>query len=292
MVKQILTEDEHLVQEYLTRLSPGWFSAAEDEGGAIYADSVASALYAKNIGIRSLLQLAAPKYDLPVLDLLGGSGQIARAASAYSLCDYSRNIITADIEIYQIRLAIADALPAVPLDATDLEILKSDSLASIIISYGIHHISPEERSKLADQAAPKLVKGGTLLLYEAVAGSVGERISSMIVDKLTAKPHLHAHPSRTDLVSMCDHPQLTPPKLYPIFDPQIFLGANADEAIRLARHYYIKHYALPPWMEWSDLLPQLDAVLSMDDGDPVTSNMRVECKRLSISPSNVYIGRT
>jgi hypothetical protein len=268
----------------------GEFGDSGDGVGTEYARSVFRAPYAKNIGISQLLSLARPQVGRICLDLLGGTGQLATAALDYVLCDYAQDIVTADIEEAQIRRAKEKGLPALQLDAADLGILRDKALGAIVLAYGIHHIPPFDRSRLAAEAAPKLALQGTLLCYEAVAGTMAERISTLIVDRLGLKPHRYEHPSRCDLFRICSHPLLSAAEASAVFDPQVFLGRTVEDAQELAHRYYIEHYSIKPDVTWPLMVEALNSVLRMPDGDPVTAEMRECCVDLGIASDKVHIG--
>lgn len=254
---ELLVEDGDAVEEYVGEIAPGQFSDAWHGIGEEYALSVSEVPYCKNLGIRSLLGLLdegeSPRV---VLDILGGHGQIAMAARSYGLCGFPEAIVTADRELDQVTRAEGRGLPAIPVDAVDLRIVRDGALDAALIAYGFHHIPPEQRGRAVACGLERLSPTGVLLLYEGLHGSVMERISTELVDEMSSTPHRYPHPDEGELEGL---EQLGEPQPGPtfVFDPQVFLAGSRDEAEALAASYYRNHYTLKPSVTDDEVLEEL-----------------------------------
>ena len=255
---ELLVDDGSFVNEYVGGIAPGQFSDAWHGIGEEYAVSVSEAPYCKNVGIRSLLGLLADGGEGPgvVLDILGGHGQIAMAARTYGLCSFAEAIITADRELDQVTRAEHRGLPAIPVDAVDLRIVREGALDAALLAYGFHHIPPDQRPEAVRCGLERISPSGLLLLYEGLHGSVMERISTELVDAISNTPHEYPHPDEDEMAEL---EQLGEPLSAPstVFDPQVFLAASREEAESLAASYYRNHYTLRASASDKELLERL-----------------------------------
>ncbi|WP_158566808.1 class I SAM-dependent methyltransferase [Actinomadura craniellae] len=241
-MKKYVIEDQEAVDSYLTTLGGGHFS--DTATGGDYASSVSSIPYCKNIGIRGLLGAVSPAPGADVFDMLGGSGQVALAAQQYGLCSFADAIITADIEIDQVERALRRGLRAVPLDLADPRIIRNSSVHHLLYAYGFHHLSPDARASAAREAYRILKPGGTAVFYDGTIGTTTERISSLVVDRLSDHPHKYPHPTVDEIEAAAEAAGLELRGTFRILDPQIFLSATGSQARQLAAQYYADHYAI------------------------------------------------
>ena len=268
-LKEYLVEDGLAVNSYFAGLGGGHFS--DVLAGGEYASSVSSVPYCKNIGIRGLLGVvdAAPGAD--VFDMLGGSGQIVLAAREYGLCGFTDAIITADIEIDQVERALRRGFRAILLDARDPHIIRTSSVQNLLYAYGFHHLSPDERN-CRQGGAQNPEARGTAVFYEGTIGSTTERISSLVVDRLSNHPHKYPHPAIEQIVSAVRVAGMELRATFRILDPQIFLSASVDQARLVAARYYAGHYTVNS-LSWDLLLDHLtDAYRSSSPiGEPLAT---------------------
>lgn len=254
---ELLVEDGEAVEEYVGEIAPGQFSDAWHGVGEEYALSVSEVPYCKNVGIRSLLAILAEDCSPGVvLDILGGHGQIAMAARLYELCAFPEAIVTADRELDQVTRAEGRGLPAIPVDAVDLRIVRDGALDAALIAYGFHHIPPEQRGQAVSSGLGRLSPTGVLLLYEGLHGGVMERISTELVDEMSLTPHRYPHPDEDEMAALERLGEVQPGTSV-VFDPQVFLAASGEEAEAQAADYYRNHYTLKPSVSDAEVLDAL-----------------------------------
>jgi len=238
------TTDDASLRHYFSTLPHNEFSSKYSGGyGDAYQLSTQSHPYAKNIGTQALLQQCAVPPNGVLLDAFGGSGQIASAMSRYLRERNSFDILTADVEIDQIKKAVAKGHPAIALDVSNMGIVKTGVFDSVLLGYGFHHLPPERRPRAIEEAIRVVKPRGRLVLHEGMRGGITQKLSHGIIDCHGTSPHLYEHPSYDEVRSYL--PKGVHIEETNIFDPHVIVDTS-DKAVEASfLSYYVGHYSLP-----------------------------------------------
>ena len=190
-------------------------------------------------GMRRLLDLATPDAAAPVtliLDVLGGDGTVARAASSQSACFESKlAFITGDLSGHMVDKALAHGLPAVR-QAAHFLFLRDAGVDAVLLAYGTHHIPSARRPQAVAEAARVVRPGGRIVLHDfdessPMAGFFGE-----VVHPHAAGGHDYRHFSRAELTGLFTAAGL-PVRVVDLYDPLIVRADSAESASAGMRDY-------------------------------------------------------
>ncbi|WP_343446523.1 class I SAM-dependent methyltransferase [Micromonospora schwarzwaldensis] len=197
-------------------------------------------------GMRRLLELATPADAEPatlILDVLGGDGTVARAASSQSACFESKlAFVTGDVSGHMVDRALAHGLPAVR-QAAHFLFLRDDSVDAVLLAYGTHHIPAHRRPTAVAEAARVVRPGGRIVLHDfdessPMAGFFGE-----VVHPHAVGGHDYRHFSRAELAGLFAGADL-PVRVVDLYDPLIVRADTERAAYAGMRDYVGDMYGL------------------------------------------------
>lgn len=256
----IISGGEEEVARYIEALGNNEFSSKFEDGyGDSYTHSVTKVPHAKNLGVSALFDLARAKPQQTVLDVFGGSGQLKVAMDEYIDPENTINIITADIEVDQIEKALKKGIPAIPLDASDMSIIKDNAVDVVIFAYGFHHLSPDNRSKAIEEAVRITKPKGRVVIHDGMNGGITHRLSYGIIDLHGSVPHEYEHPRLEDMRETISKQRITTYAEHDIVDPHVFFGSSRAGVEALFTEYYKHHYSLPNW-DFAQLKEVIDEI--------------------------------
>jgi SAM-dependent methyltransferase len=190
-------------------------------------------------GMRQLLELASPDGSDPVtliLDVLGGDGTVARAASSQAACFESKfAFITGDRSGHMVDKALAHGLPAVR-QAAHFLFLRDASLDAVLLAYGTHHIPAHQRPPAAAEAARVVRPGGRIVLHDFDESSPMARFFAEVVHAHAPGGHDYRHFSRAELAGLFAQAGL-PVRVVDLYDPLIVRADTAQSACARMRDY-------------------------------------------------------
>lgn len=153
-------------------------------------------------GIRTLLEFAVPDTsgEAPlVLDVLGGDGTLARAVGSHTGSVQSKlTIITGDISGPMVDRALAQGLPAVR-QAAQFLFIREMSVHAVLLAYGTHHISPDQRPAAVAEAVRVTRPGGRVVLHDFDEASPMAGFFADVVHPHAAGGHQYSHFTRDGL---------------------------------------------------------------------------------------------
>ncbi|MFD2470842.1 class I SAM-dependent methyltransferase [Amycolatopsis silviterrae] len=226
------------IEPYLKELNTlSWEFEDQDNGGRGLAWSQAqNSSNSRRGGMISLLERFSPGSALRVLDVLGGSGTIARLAA--TLGDNVPTIITADISNLMISSCRASGLPYIRQSAAR-SLFRDDSLDGVLIGYGTQLLSPQVRRLAVMEAHRTLKPGSPLVLHAFEAGQGAARFFEEVVHPYSRTGHPHEHLTREEISGHFANAGFADLRIHEMDDSFLVRGQTAEEAKSNAlRHLY------------------------------------------------------
>lgn len=199
------------IEDYLKELNAlSWEFESQDTGGRGQAWSQAqNSSNSRRTGMKSLLEQFSretPGSALRVLDVLGGSGTVARLAATL---ENAPTVFTADISNMMISSCRAHGLPYVRQSAAK-SLFRDNSLDGVLIGYGTQLLSPQVRRLAVAEAHRTLKPGARLVLHAFEAGQPAARFFDEVVHPYSRTGHpTNTSPARR---SAAFSPTLASPK--------------------------------------------------------------------------------
>ncbi|GHJ15466.1 MULTISPECIES: class I SAM-dependent methyltransferase [unclassified Micromonospora] len=191
-------------------------------------------------GMRQLLELATPADAEPVtliLDVLGGDGTVARAASGQSACFESKlAFVTGDVSGHMVDRALAHGLPAVR-QAAHFLFLRDGSVDAVLLAYGTHHIPAHRRPPAVAEAARVVRPGGRIVLHDFDESSPMAGFFAEVVHPHAAGGHDYRHFTRAELAGLFADAGL-PVRVVDLYDPLI-VRADTERAAYAGMRDYV-----------------------------------------------------
>ena len=216
-------------------------------------------------GMRQLLRLAANGSEHgTLLDVLGGDGTIAAAATAHGGGELSGwFVITSDRSAQMVDGALRRGLPAVRQDARFL-FLKDSCVDAVLSAYGTHHIPVEQRGAVFGELARVVRPGGRVVVHDFDAKSPMAHFFTEVVDRQSWAGHDYEHFSRASMLQACHEAGLQA-RIEDIYDPFVVRGDTLRHArdrmcTYIGEMYGIADYlhACGPDRAWSLLMDYFD----------------------------------
>lgn len=241
--------ETEVIESYLKELNTlSWEFEDQDTGGRGLAWSQAqNTSNSRRVGMTSLLKWFSPaSSDTPgsalrVLDVLGGSGTIARLSA--TLGNDAPTVFTADISNLMISSCRAHGLPYIRQSATK-SLFRGDSLDGVLIGYGTQLLSPHARQLAVLEAYRTLKPGSRLVLHAFEAGQGAARFFDDVVHPYSRTGHPHEHLTRAEISGLFADAGFRDMKMCDIHDPLILAGQSAEEARRNALMHLYSAYDL------------------------------------------------
>ncbi|WP_409464985.1 class I SAM-dependent methyltransferase [Amycolatopsis sp. GA6-003] len=223
------------IEAYLKELNTlSWEFEGQDTGGRGQAWSrTQNTSNSRRTGMTSLLELFSPaspgisRSSLRVLDVLGGSGTVARLAA--TLGDDAPTVLTADISNLMISSCRAHGLPYIRQSAAR-SLFRDNALDGVLIGYGTQLLSPKTRQLAVAEAFRTLKPGSPLVLHAFEAGEGAARFFDDVVHPYSRTGHPHKHLTREEIRGLFADAGFGEPRIHGINDPLILEGQTAEEA--------------------------------------------------------------
>jgi SAM-dependent methyltransferase len=188
-------------------------------------------------GIRELLRWATPTGSAGtpvVLDVLGGDGTLARAASGPTASPRTKLIlVTGDQSGPMVDRALAQGLPAVR-QAADFLFLADRSMDGVLLAYGTHHIAPAHRPAAVAEAVRVTRPGGRVVLHDFDWDSPMAGFFTDVVHPHAIGGHAYAHFTRPELAALF---RGMPTRVVDLYDPlQVRAGTEQTARARMCRY--------------------------------------------------------
>lgn len=197
-------------------------------------------------GARQLLTFALPtgeSGDVTVLDVLGGDGLLARAvAESADEALAKMTVLTGDISGPMVERALAMGLPAVR-QAADSLFLRDGSVDAVLMAYGTHHITPDDRHRAAAEALRVARTGGRVVVHDFDDTSPMSRFFTEVVHPYSAAGHDYRHFSRRDMAALF-HQLPARARVVDVYDPLVVRGADPWAARRRMCDYIADMYGV------------------------------------------------
>ncbi|WP_392958384.1 class I SAM-dependent methyltransferase [Streptomyces sp. LN245] len=183
-------------------------------------------------GMRQILRLAspsAPRRVCTVLDVLGGDGTIARAVGRAADATLPHmSVLTGDVSGTMVERALEQGLPAVRQSA-DFLFLRDNSVDATLLSYGTHHIAPEDRPTAVAEAVRVTRGGGRVLVHDFDESSPMARFFTEVVHPCSTAGHDYRHFSRPLLTALFDGAG-TDVSVLDLYDPLTVVADSEEQA--------------------------------------------------------------
>lgn len=231
------------IGSYLRRMHElSWEFEADAAGGRGSVYNVAQKAGGNRaLGMTALLELFStsgdrlPGRDCVILDALAGDGTISRFAETLP---QSPTIISADLSGYMIAECLEAGLPCIRQSASQ-SLLKDGVLDGVLIAYGSHHLSADDRREAAREAYRTLKPGGKFVLHDFEIGGPVDRWFEEVVDPFSATGHPHPHFSRREMTEILTGAGFAEMRVFEMEDPFTLAGPDPEEARRrVLRHLY------------------------------------------------------
>lgn len=177
-----------------------------------------------------------------LLDVLGGSGTVAEVVRQWH-GGVSGRVVTADIAGRMVAAALAKGLPAIRQRAEE-SLLASESVDSVLIAYGFHHIARGDRRTAVLEAARVLVDGGRVVLHDFVDDGPIAAWFSDVVGKYSYAGHDYCHFTREEMWWLLREAELCDIEVVDILDPFVLSGDSEDSAWNRLVSYVTNMYGL------------------------------------------------
>jgi ubiquinone/menaquinone biosynthesis C-methylase UbiE len=238
-----------VIEDYLKELNTlSWEFEDQDIGGRGLAWSQAqNNSNSRRVGMMSLMKWFSPaSREIPgsalrVLDVLGGSGTIARLSA--TLGNNAPTVFTADISNLMISSCRAHDLPYIRQSATR-SLFRDDSLDGVLIGYGTQLLSPHARQLAVLEAYRTLKPGSRLVLHAFEAGQRAARFFDDVVHPYSRTGHPHEHLTRAEIRGLFADAGFCDMRMSDMHDPLMLEGQTAGEARRNALMHLYSAYDL------------------------------------------------
>ncbi|MEU3624786.1 hypothetical protein BS329_34965 [Amycolatopsis coloradensis] len=242
------------IEDYLKELNAlSWEFEDQDTGGRGLAWSQAqNSSNSRRVGMTSLMKWFSPDSGetasgetpgpaLRVLDVLGGSGTVARLSA--TLGNNAPTVFTADISNLMISSCRAHDLPYIRQSATR-SLFRDDSLDGVLIGYGTQLLSPQARQLAVLEAYRTLKPGSLLVLHAFEAGQPAARFFDDVVHPYSRTGHPHEHLTRAEIDGLFADAGFRDMRMCDMHDPFIVEAPTAGEARRNALMHLYSAYDL------------------------------------------------
>ncbi len=257
---ELLDEDaiaDDRVDDYVRVMnSLSWEFEDVADGGRGVAYNVAQRVVGnRQRGMVALLKCFSPGFnDMPdantkILDVLGGDGTIARFVQ--SIDGPRPTIFTADLSRFMVDACMRQGLPCVRQSATR-SLFKDNSLDGVLIAYGSHHLTADDRELAIAEAYRTLKPGGRLVLHDFETGGETARWFEEVVHVYSRTGHPHPHFMRSEMWEGFSAAGFRDVRVFDLNDPFTLPGATADEAVSNALMHMYHMYDLVKIANGSD----------------------------------------
>lgn len=205
---------------------------------------------ARLTGIRNLMDLALSRLrtgppdggrERVLVDLLGGNGLVRRACGLLGIPDLA--VFTCDASPFMVSEAWAAGNPAL-LQRAERPLMRSSSVDVVLLAYGSHHIDPDVRASLVEEAHRILRPGGVFVLHDFLVGSPMDDWFAEVVDRYSVTGHKFAHFTEAEIAGYLTKAGFSEHELTSIDDPYTTAGGTAEDAELRLGSYLLDMYGL------------------------------------------------
>jgi ubiquinone/menaquinone biosynthesis C-methylase UbiE len=244
-----ISESSFRMVEELASKAPDFASVSSGGRGELYRRAQQDPSV-RSIGIRRLFEFVGPNQDLAslspgykILDVLGGDGVLSRALKNLVLHSSMPSILTSDLSEEMVAAAQAYGLFAIRQTAQNL-FLKDRCMDGVIIAYGTHHIPPNHRIQVCQEAFRVLAPAGHIVLHDFETESPMSRWFSEVVDRYSITGHQFPHFTAEEIREYLSSAGFTDISIHYMYDPFVVYADSADEAKRNLAAYLLNMYGL------------------------------------------------
>ncbi|MES2939518.1 MAG: class I SAM-dependent methyltransferase [Pseudomonadota bacterium] len=201
----------------------------------------------RRVGMTGLMKYFSPSYrempgpEFQILDVLGGSGAIARFLS--TLEQPTPTVFTADRSKAMISACRAKKLPYIR-QAASRSLLRDGVLDGVLIAYGAQLLDPQSRRLAAQEAYRTLKPGHRLVLHAFEAGQGVANFFDEVVHPYSRTGHPHRHFTRGELQDLFAQAGFRDFRFFDMSDPIMLRGQTPEDAKRNAIMHMYSGYDL------------------------------------------------
>ena len=225
------------------------FETDEDGRGDAYRRSQLDTSV-RSRGISSLLSLTISdrhrhqRGPRPIiLDLLGGDGTVARCVRDGRLGLDHLRIITSDIAGAMIQSALELGLESIRQPAQFL-FMKDQQVDGVFAAYGLHHVPPEARSNVCEEAFRALRPDGRFVLHDFEQESPIADWFEHVVDRHSTVGHDYVHFTRGELRTLLTDAGFVDIHVTEMYDPLVVKAPTDSAAVDKMCTYVMGMYGL------------------------------------------------
>jgi SAM-dependent methyltransferase len=190
-----------------------------------------------------------PDAGTRILDVLGGDGAIARFVQ--SIDGPRPTIFTADLSRFMVDACMRQGLPCVRQSAIR-SLFKDNALDGVLIAYGSHHLTADDRQLAIAEAFRTLRPGGRLVLHDFETGGETACWFEEVVHVYSRTGHPHPHFTRSEMWERFSAAGFRDVRVFDLNDPFTLPGTTAGEAVSNALMHMYHMYDLVKIANGSD----------------------------------------
>lgn len=225
----------HFIDEYAHEMNAQSWEFEGNENGGRGAEYTQAQETANNraIGMSALLRMFSaaeheyPSGDTIILDALAGNGTVAEFAAAQEGC--SCTIVSADISRLMVEDSFKKGLPCIRQSAVK-SLLIDRFLDGVLLAYGTHHLTQEQRARAVREASRTLARNGRLVLHDFEIGGPVDKWFREVVHPYSITGHPHPHFDKQQLHALFRSGGFRNIQIGEIDDPIQTSGFSREEA--------------------------------------------------------------
>lgn len=231
-------DDRQALPEVLALNRLSWeFEGQQDGGRGVEYNRAQRNIDNRRIGMTRLLSLFGPEDggvdglvpgpETVILDVLAGDGTLRRFAERFG--ERRPEIVSADLSRLMVEACLAQGYPCIRQSAVS-SFFGDGMLDGVLIAYGSHHLSAEDRRRAAAEAHRTLKPGGRFVLHDFETGGAVDGWFREAVDRYSITGHPYPHFTRGEMTDLLEGAGFARIRVFDMEDPFTLAGASAAEA--------------------------------------------------------------